>query len=78
MPAYGNSIVLKNGSTLIAKRRQRPQLSFAEAPIELGAGGAWPRRTVTHLGNVVDLTYGSNSDGWGAGCVGSENPYRVC
>ena len=67
LPAYGNSIVLKNGSTLIAKRRQRPQLSFAEGPIEPGADGSWPKRTVTHLGNSVDLIYGNNSDGWGAG-----------
>ena len=31
------------------------------------AGGEWPRRRVTHLENVVDLTYGENADGWGAG-----------
>ena len=31
------------------------------------AGGEWPRRKVTHLENVVDLTYGENADGWGAG-----------
>jgi hypothetical protein len=66
-PAYGNAIQLRNGSTLTAKRRQRPQLSFADGAIEVGPRGEWPKRVVTHLGNVVDMEYGQNADGWGAG-----------
>ena len=64
-PAYGKSIRLRNGTVLTAKRRQRPQLSFRHDSIEVGAQGEWPQRTVTHLANQVDLTYGDNADGWG-------------
>ena len=66
-PAYGNAIQLRNGSTLIAKRRQRPQFSFADGVIEVGPRGEWPKRVATHLSSVVDLEFGQNADGWGAG-----------
>ena len=52
-PAYGESIALRNGSTLTAKRRQRPQLVFAEGPIEVG-GKALPN---AHFGSKVSVVW---------------------
>ena len=65
-PAYGKAILLKNGTALTALRRQRPQVSFKHASVDARPDGEWPKRTVTHLGNQVDLVYGQNEDGWGA------------
>lgn len=64
-PAYGSAIPLRNGSILTARRRQRPQLTFLAGPVDPAPDGAWPRRTITHLSNNVDLSYGANDDGWG-------------
>ena len=71
--AYGELIALKNGSQLVAKRRQRPQLAFAPgAAVSArssssggGDGGEWPKRVVTHLSTSLDLVFGENADGWG-------------
>ena len=64
-------IALKNGSQLVAKRRQRPQLVFAPGAVSAisssggGDGGEWPKRVVTHLSTSLDLVFGENADGWG-------------
>ena len=62
--AYGPSIELSNGSTLVARRRQRPGIVFG-GQSTAGAAGAWPRRNATHISNCVDLVYSGNDDGWG-------------
>lgn len=71
-PAYNASIYLSNGTTLTAKRRQRPQMVFdgfaypsSSATLSSIQSGTWPKRTPTHLSNAVDLDFGENADGWG-------------
>merc|ERR1739842_52787 len=63
-PAFGPHILLKNGTTLKALRRQRPSVVLQN----IGGTGSytgWPKRTITHLSTEVDLHYAANSAGWG-------------
>lgn len=64
-PAYNQTIPLKNGSALTALRRQRPQFVFRDCNSSGVGPTGWPKRTVTHLTNSVDLDFNLNEDGWG-------------
>ena len=67
--AYGPRVRLATAGELVALRRQRPGIVFADGGVGWARGGAatgaWPRRNATHLSNCVDLRYGRNEDGWG-------------